>query len=120
MDDDCNQGKDDYSDIQDCALGARRVRYLMRKRTVCMCALGALITITSYSCLNTAQYIHVVEYSKCFVMDAPVFWRSLRGSVVFMGIRRSKQLILTEELFTDGIELPLDRRVQNIHSFTYF
>ncbi len=34
MDDDCNQGKDDYSDIQYCALGARCVRYLMRKRTV--------------------------------------------------------------------------------------
>ncbi len=34
MDDGCNQGKDDYSDIQDCALGARCVRYLTRKRTV--------------------------------------------------------------------------------------
>ncbi len=77
MDGDCNQGKDDYSDIQDRALGARCVRYLMRKRTVCMCAVGALITITSYFCLNTAQYIHVVEYSECFIMDARVFWRSL-------------------------------------------
>ncbi len=27
MDDYCNQGKDDYSDIQDRALGARYVRY---------------------------------------------------------------------------------------------
>ncbi len=26
MDDYCNQGKDDYSDIQDCALGVRYVR----------------------------------------------------------------------------------------------
>ncbi len=34
MDEDCNQGKDDYSDIQDRALGARRVLYLMRKRTM--------------------------------------------------------------------------------------
>ncbi len=34
MDDDCNQGKDDYSAIQDRALDKRRVRYLMRKRTV--------------------------------------------------------------------------------------
>ncbi len=33
MDDDCNH-KDDYSDRQNCALGARCVRYLMRKRTV--------------------------------------------------------------------------------------
>ncbi len=36
MDDDCNQGKDDYSDIQYRALGTRFVRYLMRKRTVCV------------------------------------------------------------------------------------
>ncbi len=27
MEDYCNQGKDDYSDIQDRALGARYVRY---------------------------------------------------------------------------------------------
>ncbi len=77
MDDDCSQGKDDYSEIQDCALGARRVRYLMRKLTVYMCTLGTLITITSYFCLSTAQYIHVVEYSECFITDVPVFWRSL-------------------------------------------
>ncbi len=36
MDDYCNQGKDDYSDIQYRALGARFVCYLMRKRTVCL------------------------------------------------------------------------------------
>ncbi len=33
------------------------------------------ITITSYFCLNTAQYI--VEYSECFITDARVCWRSL-------------------------------------------
>ncbi len=36
MDDDCNQGKDDYNGIQYRALGVRFVRYLMRKRTVCV------------------------------------------------------------------------------------
>ncbi len=39
MDNYCNQGKDDYSDIQDRALGARYVRY----DEPCMCALGSLI-----------------------------------------------------------------------------
>ncbi len=38
-----------------------------------VCALS--ISITSYFCLNTAQYI--VEYSECFIMDARVCWRSL-------------------------------------------
>ncbi len=40
-----------------------------------VCALS--ITLTSYFCLNTAQYIHVVEYSECFITDARVCWRSL-------------------------------------------
>ncbi len=39
-----------------------------------VCALS--ITLT-YFCLNTAQYIYVVEYSECFIMDARVCWRSL-------------------------------------------
>ncbi len=39
-----------------------------------VCALS--ITLTSYF-LNIAQYIHVVEYSECFIMDARVYWRSL-------------------------------------------
>ncbi len=55
MDDDCNHGKDDYSDIQDRALGVQCV-LLMRKQTVCMCTLGALIS-TSYFCLNTASVL---------------------------------------------------------------
>ncbi len=38
---DCNQGKDDYSDMQDRALGMRCVRYMMRKRAVH--ALSALL-----------------------------------------------------------------------------
>ncbi len=54
-----------------------------------VCALGALITLTLYFCLNTAQYIHVVEYGKYFIMDARVCWRILWGSVVFMCIRAS-------------------------------
>ncbi len=41
MDDYCNQGKDDYSDIQDRALGARYVRY--DAQTNLVCALGSLI-----------------------------------------------------------------------------
>ncbi len=32
-------------------------------QTNCVCALSA----HSYSCLNTAQYIRVVEYSECFI-----------------------------------------------------
>ncbi len=27
----------------------------------------------SYFCLNIAQYIHVAEYSECFITDARVF-----------------------------------------------
>ncbi len=46
MDDYRNQGKDDYSDIQDRALGARYVRYDAQTNRVC--ALSA----HSYFCLN--------------------------------------------------------------------
>ncbi len=35
MDDYCNQGKDDYSDIQDRALGAGYVRYDAQTNRVC-------------------------------------------------------------------------------------
>ncbi len=92
--------KDYYSDILDRAFGMRCVPYNWCENKPCMCAVGALITLTLYFCLNTAQYIHIVEYSECFITDARV-----RGSVVFVhtGIRRSKQLVLTEELFTDGV-----------------
>ncbi len=44
----------------------------------------------------------------------------ISGVHAHMDIRCSKQLILTEELFTEGIELPLDRRVQNIHTFKLY
>ncbi len=47
MDDYCNQGKDDYSDIQDRALGARYVRY--DAQTNYMCALGSLIFLLEHS-----------------------------------------------------------------------
>ncbi len=73
---------------------------MMRK---CVCVLS--ITITSYFCLNTAQYSHVVEYSECFIMDArsvlEEFMR-ISGVCVHTGTRCSKQLVLTEELF-DGV-----------------
>ncbi len=46
-------------------------------------ALVSLITITSYFCLNIAQYIHVVEYSKCFIMDARVLEKFVRISGVY-------------------------------------
>ncbi len=81
--------KDDYSDIQDRAFGMRCVHYNWCANEPCMCALSALITLTSYFCLNTAQYIHVVEFSEFFITDARMCWRSLWGSVVFMCIRAS-------------------------------
>ncbi len=42
-------------------------------QTNCVCVISA----NTYFCLNIAQYIHVVEYSECFIMDARVCWRSL-------------------------------------------
>ncbi len=71
-----------------------------------MCALVSLITITSHFCLNTAQYIHIVEYSECFINRCSrVLEKFVRISGVYVhtGIRLSKQLVLTEELFTDGV-----------------
>ncbi len=75
MDDICNQGKDDYSDIQELCM--RRVSIIIEAQTNLIYALGALFTKTSYFCLNTTQYIHVVVYSECFIIDASVFWRVL-------------------------------------------
>ncbi len=40
MDDYCNQGKADYSDIQDCALGMR-MSVINYAQTNCVCALSA-------------------------------------------------------------------------------
>ncbi len=42
-------------------------------QTDCVCVLSA----HSYFSLNTAQYIHIVEYSECFITDARMCWRSL-------------------------------------------
>ncbi len=70
MDDYCNQGKADYSDMivhYACVMSV-----INDAQTNRVCALS--ITITSYFFLNTAQYI--VEYSKCFITDARVCWRS--------------------------------------------
>ncbi len=52
---------------------ARIISVINDAQTNCVCALS----VHSYFCLNTAQYIHVVEYSECFITDARVFWRSL-------------------------------------------
>ncbi len=63
-------------------------------QTNCVCALS--ITLTSYFCLNTAQYI--VEYSECScVLDK--FMR-ISGIYVHTGIR---QLVFTEELFNNDV-----------------
>ncbi len=72
-------------------------------QTNCVCALS--ITLTSYFCLNTAQYIHVVEYSEFYNGCSCVLEKFMRisGDYVHTGIRRSKQLVLTEELFNDGV-----------------
>ncbi len=44
---------------------ARVMSVINDAQTNHVCALS--ITITSYFCLNTAQYIHIVEYSECFI-----------------------------------------------------
>ncbi len=91
MDGYCNQGKDDYNDIHDSALGVHYVRYKWCANEPCMRALGSLIFLLEYSSVYSRS---------CFITDARACWRSLWGSVVFehTGIRRSKQLVLTEEL----------------------
>ncbi len=53
----CNQGKADYSDM--IVHEARVMSVINDAQTNRVCALS--ITLTSYFCLNTAQYI--VEYS---------------------------------------------------------
>ncbi len=71
----------------------------MRKLTV----YALSITLTSYFCLNTAQYIHVVEYSECFITDARVLEFVRISGVCAYGHQTLQQLVLTEELFTDGV-----------------
>ncbi len=51
-------------------------------QTNCVCALA--ITLTSYFCLNTAQYIHIVKYSECFITDAPVLEKFVRISGIYV------------------------------------
>ncbi len=122
MDDDCNQGKDDYSDIQDRALSTRCVRYLMPKWTVYVRSRCTdhynIIFLLEYSWVYSRSWIQRVFYNGCSrVLEKFV---RISGVHAHMDIRCSKQLILTEELFTEGIELPLDRRVQNIHTFKLY
>ncbi len=94
IDDNCNQGKDDYSDIQESSYF-----WCATKSCNVMCALGALITKTSCFCLNTVQYIYVVvkinvqrvfyngRSPKRHVLEKFV---RISGVYVHMGIRRSK------------------------------
>ncbi len=67
MDDYCNQGKDDYSDIQDRALGARYVRY--DAQTNYMCALGSLIFLLEQIVRLTNKSVVCIQlylfYSSC-------------------------------------------------------
>ncbi len=55
--------------------------------------------------LDHSNIIFLLEYSECFITDARVLEKFVRISGVYVhtGTRRSKQLVLTEELFTDGI-----------------
>ncbi len=68
MDDYCNQGKDDYSDIQDRALGARYVRYDAQNE-LCMCALGSLIFLLEQIVRLTNKSVVCIKlylfYSAC-------------------------------------------------------
>ncbi len=64
MDDYCNQGKDDYSDIQDRALGARYVRY--DAQTNYMGALGSLIFLLEQIVrLTNKSVVCITFYSSC-------------------------------------------------------
>ncbi len=67
MDDYCNQEKDDYSDIQDRALGARYVRYDVQTKRVC--ALGSLIFLLEQIVRLTNKSVVCIKlylfYSSC-------------------------------------------------------
>ncbi len=78
-----------------------------------MCTLGALITITSYFCLKTIQYIHVVVYSECLITDARVM-----PMYIWASDTPNTECVLTEDLFTDDIELPSEfPHIQNVFIF---
>ncbi len=70
----------------------------MRKLTVYVLS----ITLTSYFCLNTAQYIHVVEYSECFIMDARVL-KFVRISGVCSYGHQTLQTACSYRGTTDGV-----------------
>ncbi len=95
MDDYCNQGKDDNSDIQNRALG---VRYNWCANKPCMCALDHynIIFLLKYSSVYSLSWLQQVFYYGCsHVLEKFV---RISGVYVHTGIRRSKQLVLTEEL----------------------
>ncbi len=60
MGDYCNQGKADYSDM--IVHEAHVMSIINDEQTNRVC-----LSAHSYFCLNTAQYIHIVEYSECFI-----------------------------------------------------
>ncbi len=95
MDDYCNQGKADYSDMQDCALGMHYVRYKWCANEQSMIALGSLIFLLDYSSVYSHSWIQRVFYNGCSRLLKFV---RISGVYVHMGIRCSKQLVLTEEL----------------------
>ncbi len=94
----CNQGKANYSDIQNRALGVRYVRYKWDANEPCMCALdhSNIIFLLEYSSVYSHRWIQWVFYNGCL----RVLEKFVRISGVHTGIR---QLVLTEELFTDGV-----------------
>ncbi len=70
---------------------------------------------------SSVAYIHVVEYSECFITDARMFWRSLWGSVVHVQAGISKQLVLTEGLFTDSrLQIAEFRIYILLHTFKWY
>ncbi len=98
MDNYCNQVKDDYSDRQDRALGACCVSYLMRKRTVYLGSRRTdhynIIFLLEYSSVYSRSSIKQVFYNGC----SCGLEKFVRISGVNVGIKRSKQIVLTEEL----------------------
>ncbi len=70
---------------------------------------------------SSVAYIHIVEYSECFITDARMFWRSLWGSAVHVQAGISKQLVLTEGLFTDSrLQIAEFRIYILLHTFKWY
>ncbi len=77
----------------------------MRKRTVYVRSRLThhynIIFLLEYSSVYSRSWIQRVFYNGCSrVLEK---FLKISGVYVHTGIRRSKQLVLTEELFTDGV-----------------